>query len=154
MIGKRFGAYVVLGASSSPTRGSNRYWECQCDCGVVKDVQGCNLKSGASKSCGCVKNQKHGMSRSPEYTTWRAMKRRCYDEGFKSYYYCGARGIEVCDRWKDSFENFFADMGLKPSSRHSLDRINHDKDYGPDNCRWATHEEQRANTRKAFEASK
>ena len=90
---------------------------------------------------------RHGMSDSSEYTSWEGMKRRCFNPNHKRYSDWGGRGITVCDRWKNSFENFFADMGLKPTSKHSIDRIDNDGDYCPDNCRWAT-KEQQVNNRK------
>lgn len=82
-----------------------------------------------------------------EYNSWRGAKKRCYNENNTSYKYYGGRGIQVCDRWLNSFENFLTDMGEKPSSSHSLDRINNDGDYSPDNCRWATSKEQSSNKR-------
>ena len=87
----------------------------------------------------------HGMSRTPEYKAWDGMKQRCFNPNHKSYSDYGGRGITVCDRWQNSFETFLADMGVKPTSKHSLDRINNDGDYSPDNCRWATKAEQQNN---------
>ena len=89
----------------------------------------------------------HGMSRTPEYQAWRNMKKRCFNPNTKQYSDWGGRGITVCDRWKNSFENFLADMGLKPTPKHSIDRINNDDDYCLDNCRWATKAEQYNNRR-------
>jgi hypothetical protein len=90
----------------------------------------------------------HGKSRSPEYRNWQALKDRCYSKGTKYYKYYGGRGITVCDRWVDSFENFLADMGTRPSSKHSIDRIDVNGNYEPSNCRWATHCTQAINKRK------
>jgi hypothetical protein len=93
-------------------------------------------------------NTVHGGTRSREFNTWKGMQRRCYLQsaaGFKNY---GGRGIAVCDRWLHSFENFLADMGCKPSPKHSIDRINNDGNYEPGNCRWATAKEQRQNRRR------
>ena len=91
---------------------------------------------------------KHGMSRSPEHMAWADMKRRCNNSNAECFSYYGARGIKVCDRWMESFENFFEDMGKRPSKRHSLDRIDNDGDYKPDNCRWATAKQQNSNKRE------
>lgn len=92
-------------------------------------------------------NTTHGMSKSPEWKAWRGMRERCSLESRKDWDKYGGRGIVVCDRWSNSFENFFADMGLRPSSSHSLDRINYNGNYEKSNCRWATKTEQARNTR-------
>ena len=90
-------------------------------------------------------SKSHGLSNTPEYSTYHAMKRRCYDTKLEKYSKYGGRGIQVCSRWLDSFENFYTDMGPKPSPKHSIDRINVDGDYTPENCRWATPCQQAAN---------
>src|SRR5580765_787446 len=134
----------------SGVRGKNSYWICDCACGATKDVAANNLKRGFVRSCGCLhresittRNTTHGMSYSTEYAIWYAMKRRCYDENCSDYYKYGARGTKVCDRWLDSFENFYADMGSRPSLKHSIDRFpDNGGNYEPQNCRWATAKEQ------------
>ena len=90
---------------------------------------------------------RHGMTGTPEYRAWLHMKDRCFNPNNKQYLDWGGRGITVCDRWKNSFENFFADMGLKPTPKHSIDRIDNDGDYCPDNCRWSTSKDQNNNKR-------
>jgi len=93
-----------------------------------------------------MSNNSHGMSKTPEYHAWSAMKDRCFNPNYQHYSNYGSRGITVCDRWLN-FKNFFADMGVKPTPKHSIDRIDNDGDYCLDNCRWATKAEQQNNKR-------
>lgn len=88
----------------------------------------------------------HGMYASPEYMSWQSMLRRCYNKNNKRFRFYGGRGICVCKRWRKSFLNFFNDMGRKPTKKHTLERKNNNKDYCPENCKWATYEEQNRNT--------
>lgn len=115
-----------------------------------------DVRHGNTVSCGCAQKKTkltHGHTShrrlSREYSVWMAMRSRCYDSAHASFRNYGARGIRVCDRWRDSFENFLSDMGPRPSAGHSIDRINNDGDYEPQNCRWATIAQQRANMRRS-----
>lgn len=140
------------------TKHSHRIWECRCDCGKITKVREQNLKRGTSKSCGCynreqssLKHKKHGQSFidgkfTPEYQTWANMRKRCLNPNAEGYEYYGGRGISVCERWS-TFENFFADMGKKPSPQHSIDRIDNNKGYYPENCEWADKTQQVINRR-------
>jgi hypothetical protein len=94
-----------------------------------------------------VRGPNHGLSRTPEYVSWTCMKGRCYNRAIKSFKHYGGRGIKVCDRWLQSFENFLADMGERPSLRHTIERINNDGNYEPNNCKWIIAEHQALNRR-------
>jgi len=125
-----------------------------CRCGEEFRARTDSIKNGSTTSCGCVQRSltaersiTHNLSKHPLYKTWGNMKRRCYNKNREDYDNYGGRGIKVCDRWLDSFPNFLSDMGVKPSKSHSLDRKENDGDYTPENCRWATKEEQTLNQR-------
>lgn len=144
--GLRYGRLTVLGYLA------NRKWQCLCDCGNELPVIGDNLGRN-TRSCGCLQIERssessrtHGLSKSPEHGVWSTMLRRCDNPSQDSYKLYGDRGIDVCERWH-SFENFYADMGQRPSPLHSLERIDNQKGYFPKNCRWATPAEQSRNKR-------
>lgn len=132
-----------------------RQWLCQCSCGKILVMRQCNLMRKATRSCGCYtseittkRNTKHGKTNTSEFNIWNAMKDRCFNTNNHAYKYYGGRGITVCDRWKDSFENFLEDMGERPSKKHSIDRFpNNNGNYEPGNCRWATMIQQGRNKR-------
>lgn len=157
--GQRFGRLAVLGYHD--TRNGRARWSCLCDCGAVAIVPGGDLKDGNTTSCGCYKGDwsrqrftRHGLSRTSIHRCWQSMKDRCENPNNQRYRDYGGRGIRVCDRWRDSFENFLSDMGPKLTPQHSLDRWpNNDGHYEPGNCRWATPMEQRANRRDSQRTS-
>lgn len=131
-------------------------WHCECSCGNTAIISS-NALSIGTRSCGCVqleyarnRSRTHGMAFTPVYASWNGMRDRCLNPNNQDYHHYGGRGIAVCERWKDSFENFYADMGDKPSIKHSLDRINNDGNYEPSNCRWATQQEQVRNRRPSI----
>lgn len=153
LMGQKFGRLTVI--EPTEKRKGGIVWKCVCDCGNKREVSAGILRSGRAISCGCWRRKrtvKHGCSRlgfvTPEYRTWYSMKRRCLNSNNKFYKYYGGRGIIVCDRWLNSFENFLEDMGERPNPELSIDRINNDGNYEPNNCRWATQKEQMAHIRR------
>lgn len=155
--GQVFGSLTVLWPSQR-SNSARKFVVCRCECDVFRHVDESQLRCGKTKSCGCYKVTKllsrstthrnaprSGLSR--EYVTWAAIIQRCTNPknpNFKTY---GGRGIFVTERWLGSFKNFLADMGHRPSPKHSIDRIDNDRGYCKENCRWATHQEQCQNKR-------
>lgn len=157
LIGQKFGKLTVIKFFEFD-KANRPKWECICDCGNTKVVSGRHLKNGSIQSCRCIHSQMmrdtfttHGATidnkRRPEYIAWNMMRQRCYNEKSKNYLQWGGRGITVCDRWRNSFENFFEDMGERPSKFHSLDRIENNGIYELSNCKWSTKSEQAINRR-------
>lgn len=148
--GSRFGRLKVT-ARFHPVKKSQTKWLCVCDCGNEIIVFAGNLTRGHTKSCGCLTlelRRTHGLTDTGEYRIYRNMLRRCCSPKDKRYSDYGGRGIGVCESWRDSFEAFYTDMGPRPSSNHSLDRINNDGWYSLENCKWSTGVEQQNNTRR------
>lgn len=152
--GQRFGRLTAL---KRYKKGRYTFYTCKCDCGSIKDINGTSLTGGITKSCGCYRNDRiketcttHDMTGTKEYRAWNHMHGRCYTLTDGKYRYYGQRGIKVCDRWHknnpEGFNNFLKDIGYAPSIKHTIHRIDNDKDYELWNCKWADFIEQN-NTR-------
>lgn len=159
IVGNKYGRLLVcefLEIRRNKQGAGTAFWKCQCDCGNITEVRGWALVNGSVKSCGCLISDTttkrltvHGMGndKNKEYSAWKSMRARCYRESHKRYPLYGGRGIKVCEKWRNDFLAFLSDMGKSPSAKHSLERIDVDGNYEPENCKWATQKEQMNNVR-------
>lgn len=160
LTGLKFGRLTVIKQDGKLNREIK--WLCQCVCGGMVSTIGSNIKRGITKSCGCLQRNNAGTyskthgeggqgNTTPEYRSWCHLKNRCQNPNNAAFRFYGGRGITVCESWSNSFESFLKDMGRKPSSKHSIDRIDVNGNYEPSNCRWATQMEQSMNKRNTIQ---
>ena len=158
LTGQKFGRLTVI--EKVGTRGHHTYWKCRCECGNITEVRTNALRSGATRSCSCLKeetsskltterNTKHNMCHTRLCHIWYGMKDRCYRETCRSYKYYGAKGVTVCEEWRNDFMSFY-NWAINNNYKETLtiDRIDPYGNYEPSNCRWATWAEQQRNKRK------
>jgi len=160
LTGQKFFRLTVIRRDEPQPSDRNVFWLCKCECTKITRAAGANLVNGQKLSCGCYQAESaakmlkvnrlakpglHGLSQTDEYNIWSRMKARCGNQTDHKFPIYGARGIKVCDRWLHSFEAFYADMGPRPTKKHTIDRINNDGNYEPGNCRWVTNFQQSRN---------
>jgi hypothetical protein len=158
LTGSIFGRLTVIGKSERRVN-KKVMWHCTCLCGESTEVTTGSLRNGVSTSCGCYRAEvskklltTHGKSSSHEYFIWQGMKDRCLNPNNKVFKHYGGRGIEVCNRWLESFDNFITDRGNRPNLQYSIERIDNSLGYNNVNCKWASATEQARNTRVSYKS--
>lgn len=149
---QKFGKLTAI--SFDYTKNNQSYWKCLCECGNGKTIRLGDLRGNYTKSCGCLHKERaskasktHGLTNSTEYRIWQAIKTRCLNPNSNQYKDYGGRNITISENWKDNFEQFLNDMGKRPSTKHTIDRINNNLGYYKENCKWSTYKQQNNNKR-------
>lgn len=162
LVGKQFGRLTVL-EQNGRTKDRHILWKCECDCGNITNVSSRDLKSGHTKSCGCLQKDvistirfKHGDRDGRLYSVWKTMKKRCENENYKSFQWYGAKGVSVCEEWQDyiTFKEWATQNGYDENADYgqcTIDRIDPYGNYEPSNCRWVSMAEQAKNKRKSLQ---
>lgn len=155
LIDEQFGKLTVIKRAGSDRTGKNAMWECKCECGNIILVSTCHLKSKHTQSCGCLKKvvvnsgqfqKTHGQTGKRIYRIWLGMKQRCFNPKSEKYEIYGGKGVVICDEWKNSFHSFYEwAISHGYNDNLTIDRIDSDGNYEPNNCRWATYSEQNKN---------
>ncbi len=159
LTGQKFGRLAIVSYVGINPKNNGSVWNVLCDCGTTKMVAGVSLRSGNTQSCGCLNRERvsarhttHGATANkkanPEYQVWQAMIARCHNETDKAFKNYGARGITVCDQWRHSYATFIADMGSRPTPKHTIERKENNSGYSPENCVWDTRHNQSRNHRR------